>query len=132
MGYRPWGLKESDTTEQLNTLNSAGLSNAGLLFTDDSSDFYMVTAPAFRSLHSHSNPVKWTPSSSPLCVCVCVCVCKVASDSLQSHGLWPARFLCLWDFFPGKNTSVGCHFLLEGIFPTQGLKPSSPFYRFRN
>ena len=27
------------------------------------------------------------------------------------------RLLCLWDF-PGKNTGVGCHFLLEGIFPT--------------
>ena len=25
-----------------------------------------------------------------------------------------------WDF-PGKNTGVGCHFLLQGIFPTQGL-----------
>ena len=25
--------------------------------------------------------------------------------------------------FPGKNTRVGCHFLLWGIFPTQGLKP---------
>ena len=24
-----------------------------------------------------------------------------------------------WDF-PGKNTGVGCHFLLQGIFPTQG------------
>ena len=24
---------------------------------------------------------------------------------------------------PGKNTGVGCHFLLQGIFPTQGLKP---------
>ena len=24
----------------------------------------------------------------------------------------------------GKNTGVGCHFLLEGIFPTQGLNPS--------
>ena len=22
---------------------------------------------------------------------------------------------------PGKNTEVGCHFLLQGIFPTQGL-----------
>ena len=22
---------------------------------------------------------------------------------------------------PGKNTGVGCHFLLQGIFPTQGL-----------
>ena len=25
--------------------------------------------------------------------------------------------------FPGKNTGVGCHFLLQGIFPTQGLNP---------
>ena len=23
--------------------------------------------------------------------------------------------------FPGKNTGVGCHFQLQGIFPTQGL-----------
>ena len=23
-----------------------------------------------------------------------------------------------WDF-PGKNTGVGCHFLLQGVFPTQ-------------
>ena len=33
-----------------------------------------------------------------------------------------ARLLCSWDF-PGKNTGVGCHFLLLGIFPTQGLNP---------
>ena len=26
--------------------------------------------------------------------------------------------------FPGKNTGVGCHFLLQEIFPTQGLNPS--------
>ena len=25
--------------------------------------------------------------------------------------------------FPGKSTGVGCHFLLQGIFPTQGLNP---------
>ena len=68
VGYRPWGLKESDTTEQLSTLNSAGLSNAGFLFTDDSSDFYIVTAPAFRSVHSHGNPVKWTLVIPTVCV----------------------------------------------------------------
>ena len=27
--------------------------------------------------------------------------------------------LCPWDC-SGKNTGVGCHFLLQGIFPTQG------------
>ena len=30
-----------------------------------------------------------------------------------------------WDF-PGKNTGVGCHFLLQGIFPTQGSNPGRP------
>ena len=27
---------------------------------------------------------------------------------------------------PGKNTEMGCHALLQGIFPTQGLEPRSP------
>ena len=27
-----------------------------------------------------------------------------------------------WDF-PGNSTGVDCHFLLQGIFPTQGLNP---------
>ena len=43
---------------------------------------------------------------------------SVMSDSLQSHRLYPIRFLCPWDS-PGKNTGVGCHALLQGIFPTQ-------------
>ena len=30
---------------------------------------------------------------------------------------------------PGKNTGVGCRFLLQGIFPTQGLDPSLPHCR---
>ena len=33
-----------------------------------------------------------------------------------------------WDF-PGKNTGVGCHFLLQGIFPTQGSNPGIPHCR---
>ena len=50
-------------------------------------------------------------------VCVCARVCSVVSSSLRSHGLWPTRLLCPWNF-PGKNTGVGSHFLLQGIFPT--------------
>ena len=50
-----------------------------------------------------------------------MCVSHSAvSDSLRPHGLQPARLLCPWDF-PGKNTGVGCHFLLQGIFLTLGL-----------
>ena len=30
---------------------------------------------------------------------------------------------------PGKNTGVGCHVLLQGIFPTQGLNPGLPHCR---
>ena len=42
--------------------------------------------------------------------------------TLLPHGLQPARLLCLWNS-PGKNTEVGCHFLLQGIFLAQGLNP---------
>ena len=38
---------------------------------------------------------------------------------LQPLGLQPARLLCPQDS-PGKNATVGCHFLLQGIFLTQG------------
>ena len=47
---------------------------------------------------------------------------SVGPNSLGPHGPQPARMLSPWDF-PGKNTGVGCYFLLQGIFPTQGLNP---------
>ena len=34
----------------------------------------------------------------------------------------PRRLICPWQF-PGKNTGVGCHFLLQWIFPMQGSHP---------
>jgi len=45
-------------------------------------------------------------------------VASVVPNSLQPHGLEPARLLCPWDSL-GKNTGVGCCVLLQGIFPTQ-------------
>ena len=44
------------------------------------------------------------------------------SNSLQLHGLQPTMLLHPWDF-PGNNNGLGCHFLLQGIFPTQGSNP---------
>ena len=41
------------------------------------------------------------------------------SDSLRPHGPQPTRLLCPWDT-PGQSTGGGCHFLLQGIFLTQG------------
>ena len=53
---------------------------------------------------------------------------SVVSDTLRPHGLQPTRLLHPWDF-PGKNTGVGCHFLLQGIFLTQGSNPGLPHCR---
>ena len=41
---------------------------------------------------------------------------------LWPHVLQPARLLCPWDS-PGKNTWMGCHALLQGVFLTQGSDP---------
>ena len=50
---------------------------------------------------------------------------SVESDPLQPYGLEPAQLLCPWGS-PGKNTGGGCHFLLQGLFPTQGSNPVLP------
>ena len=47
---------------------------------------------------------------------------QVMSNCLRPHGLQPTRLLCPWDS-PGKNAGVVCHFLLQRIFPIQGLNP---------
>ena len=44
---------------------------------------------------------------------------SVVPDSLWPNAPQPTRLLCPWDF-PGNDTGMGCHSLLQGIFPTQG------------
>ena len=51
--------------------------------------------------------------------CFLVFSCSVMSDSLLPYRLQPARLLCPGNF-PGENTAAECHFLLQGIFLTQG------------
>ena len=45
---------------------------------------------------------------------------SVMFASLRPHGLERSRLLCPWNS-PGKNTGVGSHSLLQGIFTTQGF-----------
>ena len=47
-----------------------------------------------------------------MCAQYCLTLCKPMDCNL-------ARFLCPWDS-PGKNTRVGCHFLLQGSFQPRG------------
>ena len=55
-------------------------------------------------------------------ISACMLSRSVVSDSLRPQGLQPTRLLCPWNF-PGKNTGVGCHFLLQDIFPILWLNP---------
>ena len=58
-------------------------------------------------------------SSSHERLCCRCLVTKSCLILLRPHGLWSARPLCPC-YFSGKNTGVGCHFLLQGTFLTQG------------
>ena len=58
------------------------------------------------------------------------CCCSVAKFCLfEIHGMQPAtRLLSPWDF-PCKSTGVGCHFLLQEIFLTQGSDLCLPHWQ---
>ena len=52
-----------------------------------------------------------------------VLVTQSCPSSLWPHGLWPARLSLV------KNTGLGSHSLLQGIFLTQELNPGLPLFR---
>ena len=57
------------------------------------------------------------------CCIPTVCLCSFSHVQIfVTHELQPTRNLCPWNP-PGKNTGAGCHFLLQGIFLTQGSNP---------
>ena len=46
--------------------------------------------------------------------CCCCCVVSVVSNSVRPHRQQPTRLPRPWES-PGKNTGMGCHFLLQSI-----------------
>ena len=103
-----------------------------LVFSNHFSNFICSTRPT-RSMflikkHAQLSQLHITSSLgfNPVCVYVCVCAHtharSIVSASLQLHAPLPTRLLCPWDF-PGKNIEGGCHFLSQGISPTQGSNP---------
>ena len=84
----------------------------------------------FRLLHWQASSLPLAPPGEPLTTlktsvhwCFhCVLSHSVVSDSLWRHGLKLPRLL-FHGVSPGKDTAVSCHFLLQGIFPTQGSNP---------
>ena len=86
-------------------------------------------------IHTHTHTRARVCVYTYMCVCVyihiyvytCIYIhtheCSVAQSCLtllRPHRLQPARFVCPWDSL-GKDSEVGCHFHLQGIFLTQGL-----------
>ena len=68
----------------------------------------------------------WLLSSIYACM---YAVASVMADSLWPYGLQATGLTCPCDS-PGKNTGVGCHALLQGIFPIQGSDPCLPRFLF--
>ena len=84
-------------------------------------DFILKTNP--RPLGPHQQEEVYEIYISPMKAMffiTCCCCCSVAESCLTLCNPMDCSLLgsCPWDF-PGKNTVVGCHFLLQGIFPTQ-------------
>ena len=69
-----------------------------------------ITISAYLSIHPSSIDIHWHQGKS------------ISHSVTWVHGLWPTGFLCPWNF-PGKNTRVVNHSLLQGIFLTQGSIP---------
>ena len=135
-GYSPWGHRETDMTDWLNT---CGISVPPPRIKPQSAAWrggFLTPGFHFLSTSQRANNIPWTknePRGKPHMSVRSVSKCytsvrsvsvshSVVPDSLRPHGLQPTRLLCPWDS-PGKNTGVGRHFLLQGIFPTQGLNP---------
>ena len=80
-------------------------------------EYYIIT---IYSSHWRSWYKPYIPktSLSYLCMCVCAQSCLTLCDPMDYnppassvHGIF------------SKNNGVGCHFLFQGIFPTQGSNP---------
>ena len=99
------------------------------------SDLVRIQVALRSHLVTASQEGKWEMAPSALCIIISLsapkclkgllCPARLScSNSLQPHGLYPARLLCPWDS-PGRNTGVGCHAFLWGNLPNPGMEPRS-------
>ena len=60
-----------------------------------------------------------------LCKCLCLydCSLTLSCPTLCDLMTYSMQGSSVHGIFPGKHTGVSCHFLLQGIFPTQGSNP---------
>ena len=76
-----------------------------------------------KDIPGHSDttvPRHLRPKRTSCCCCSAAQSCWTLYGSMDRSP--PTRLFYPWDS-PAKNTGVGCHFLLQGIIPTQGSNP---------
>ena len=113
VGYSPWGHKESDTIERLHfhvrfhrlrvqshkTTSTSGASHKWGLQATSTSAWMVVNAEVLQLPPT----VLAVAAAKSLQSCSTLC---------DAHRRQPTRLPRTWDS-PGKNTGVGCHFLLQ-------------------
>ena len=90
-----------------------------------------IPALAYTHPHPSVETIVWVRLH---CQCLYASVCfmlnrLIVFDTLRPHGLQPARLLCPWNFFQGKNIREDCHFSPPGDLPDPGIElapPTSP------
>ena len=66
-----------------------------------------------------------SPAQSLLCVCLVTELCPTLCDPMDCSPPGSS----VQGETPGKNTRVGCHAFLQGVFPTPGLNLGLPHHR---
>ena len=119
-----WAWTESWSSWVWDIVFGSSLGEGSLLWSEGNHHCFIFPpfVPVTSSWGKVSGEVIYSCSeaaSHPLTLGVLPLACELRSP----HGLWPARLLCPCES-PGEDAGVGCHFLLQGIFPTQGLNSS--------
>ena len=73
----------------------------------------VAVLPPFNPSVMVSAKLRWIFTDAYSVAKMCPILCDPIDYSL------PVSSAHVWDF-PGRKTGVGCHVLLQGIFPTQG------------
>ena len=95
----PWGFSRKEYWSGLPCPPPGDLPKPGRI--------YATKLPLFLVVWQNSRIIPVTKLWS-----CCCCVASVVSNSSWPHRQQPTRIFCLWDS-PGKNTGMGCHFLLQ-------------------
>ena len=110
--------------------NSGHPLSSSFVESSSSSKVEMVGSLTFLSLLTIFLPMNL---STPPCIHFLSVHCAGVLSHFSRVWLFPApwavarQLLCLWDS-PGKNTGVGCHALLQGIFPAQVSHTAGGFF----